>query len=304
MLVTLVMLALLGVILSSLARRSADTALQAREAEQSMRQRWAELSCGHALLATASKRTDDQISLWQASLEGDGDATSIEPPRRHEVFKLKLKGLEVWGRVDDEQAKLNLNERLRSSPNTAIMPSAVVDEAVSPSRITNLRLTRRPFTEALGIQSLISWPQVFHGYSPEDLLGIDRPEALTASSSSQVIVNRATLWGDGTLNFWTTEDQVVRKRLQDQVEPGTVEGLLRLRTEEPTLSLGTLFENATEDRDERAILARVFVDRSRCHGMWLAVRPAEQVNTPARWSLWIVEQGGDQEPVRLKAFRW
>ena len=298
------MLALLGVILGGLARRSADTALQARGAEQSMRQQWAELSCSYTLLATASMRADDQLSARQALLEDAGDTTPIEPARRHESFMLTLAGLEVWGRIDDEQAKLNLNERIRSSPASAIMPSAVVDEALSPSRSAGFRLTREPLAETLGLQPLMSWPQVLPGYSPEALLGIDYPEGLNASSGSQAIASRVTLWGDGKLNFRSAEDGVVRKRLQGLVQPGTIEALLRFRIEEPTLPLGTLFENATEDRDERAVLDGVFVERSKCHGMWLAVRAANKGNPPAQWSFWVVEQDGDQESVRLKEFRW
>lgn len=304
LLVTLVMLALLGVILGGLARRSADAALQARDAEQAMRHRWAELSCGHTLLATAPKRSDAQLNHWQASLEDSDYLSQVAPPTRQEVFTLKLAGLDIRGRIDDEQAKVNLNERLRSSPDAAIMPSAVVDEVLSPSRSAGIRLTRQPFIEALGLQPLMSWPQVFPGYSPPELLGLDRPEALTDSLHSQAAANRVTLWGDGSLKFWTASDEVIRKRLQDTAQPSTVEALLRLRSEGPTLPLGTLFENATEDRDERARLQSVFVERSRCHSMWIAIRPADQDHVPAKWSFWVAEQGEGQEPGRLRAFRW
>ncbi|MBX2851681.1 MAG: hypothetical protein KTR15_08055 [Phycisphaeraceae bacterium] len=300
LLVTLVMLALLGVILSGLARRSADTALQAREAEQSVRQHWAEMSCSYSLLSTASTRADDRLSVWQTAVKDGGHAIFSEPIKRQEAFKLKLAGLEVWGRIDDEQAKLNLNERLRTSPNSTVMPSAVLDEAISPSRTTGLRLTRQPFIETLGLQPLMSWPQVLPDYSPEDLLGIDHPEWLQVSSGPQPIANRITLWGDGTLNIWTAEDPVIRKRLQDLVQSSTIETLLRLRAEEPSLSLGTLLENA----DERAGLNRVFIERSGCHGMWLAVRPVNHGETPPQWSFWVVDQGGDREQGKLKAFRW
>ncbi|MEM6507544.1 MAG: hypothetical protein AAF711_19060 [Planctomycetota bacterium] len=306
LLITLVMLALLGVILGGLARRSADAALQARAAEQAMRQQWAELSCSYTLLNTAADRAEQRLGLWQASFEEDAYASSVvDPPGGYEVFSLKLAGLEVWGRIDDEEAKLNLNERLRASPDRVIMPSSVVDEAIAPNRSTGLYLTREPFVRTLGLRPLMSWAQVLPGWTPQALLGINRPEALLEPHSTQAVVSRATLWGDGTLNIWTGQDHVIRQRLRDLVEPGTVENLIGLRIAEPALTLGTLIENAAEDKDERALLQGIFTERSSAYGMWLAVRDeTEQDAASPRWSLWVLEQGNDQEPGRPREHRW
>lgn len=304
LLVTLVLLALLGVILGGMARRSADTALQARDAEQAMRQHWAKLSCSHTLLSSAPERGNDRLKAWQSDQEDAVASIDTERPSRYETFSLKLAGVEILGRIDDEQSKINLNERLRTSPDAAVMPSAVVDEILSPTRSAGLQLTRQPFVQALGLQPLMSWQQVLPGYAPEQLLSIDHPDRLYVSAKSQAPADRVTLWGDGTINLWTAEDQVVRQRLNDIVQPTTIESVLQLRAQEPPLPLGTLYENATEDQGERAALGRVFSDRSVCYSLWLAVRAEGQEQAAYRWSLRVLEKGGNQESGRLREYRW
>ncbi len=305
LLVTLVLLSLLGVILGGMARRSADTALQARDAEQTMRLRWAELSCCYTLLSTAPKRQDNQLQAWQGS-ESSGTA-SITPNNEglgQTSLRLYLAGLELWARIDDEQAKINLNERLHTSPDAVIMPAAVVDQVLSPARSSGARLTRPVFVETLGLKPVMSWQQVLPNNSPEQLLGINQPADLNDSGHTQAVAGRVTLWGEGEVNFWTASDQVVRRRLQGMVSLKTVEALLRLRQQEPRLSLGIIYENTTEDREERAVLEQALTEKSDCYSMWLAIRPAGREQTNTHWSLRVLEKDGDQESGRISEYRW
>lgn len=304
LLVTLIMLALLGVILGGLARRSADSALHARDAEQAMRQHWAELSCSHTLLSSAPERGSDRLKAWQSAKADTVASINTERPSRYETFSLQLAGVEVHGRIDDDQSKINLNERLRTSPDAAVMPSAVVDRVLSPTRSPGIQLTRQPFVQALRLRPLMSWQQVLPGYAPEQLLGIDHPDRMDISAESHAPADRVTLWGDGTINLWTAEDQVVRQHLKDIVQPGTIESVLEFRAQEPPLSLGTIYENATEDQDERAAFGRVFSDRSECYSLWLAIRAEGEEQAAYRWSLRVLEKGGGQESGRLSEYRW
>ena len=310
LLVTLVMLALLGVILTGLARRSADTALQARDEEQAARQRWAELSCAHTLLTTASERADRRLTNRQAEQQGDtpADLQNDTPLPSRETFVIQLPGLELRGRIDDEQAKVNLNRHLLASASGdgVFLPQHVADRVIGSSRTTKLQLTRPAFTQALGLKPVESWQQVLPNDGPAELLGIARPEQLTDTRRTPSVADRITLWGDGRINIWTATDTTLREQAaaHPNLRVETMDALIELRTADPTHALGTLIANATEDRDEQALLQRMLTDRSESHAMWLAVRSSREGDARDHWSLWVAESQGGQETGRLRQFRW
>jgi|GEM_PF-3150394 len=298
LLVTLVMLALLGVIIGQLARRSADQALQARAAEDSLRQRWAKLTCQRTLLADAPRRFDARETNWLASMGKEGESGGAVTPRPawFEVLELELTGVRVWLRIEDEQTKINLNERLRADPDAALSPERVVSEWLLPARAADPRLTRPQFVSALGLQPLETWAQVVPGRSPPQLLEIQHPEELLITALGETVTQRLTLWGSGSLNFHRVHDQALRNRLSDAVAPATIDALLVIRREEPGLDLRSLIDNATSDRQEdRAALQEALTSRSNCYSMWLASRPVNQRDAVARWSLSVIEGAGNPE---------
>lgn len=293
LLVTLIMLALLGVILGAMARRSADTALAARDAEDNLRVRWAQLSCRQTLLASASTRFDARSDRWMAALAGEGSSgsASIERPIATESLTLELTGLNLWLRIDDEQAKLNLNERLRNSPDTVVSPAAVAAEVLRGLPSLQIALTRPEFYDTLGLQPVQSWAQVYLNAHPTTLLGIQQPDDMMERVRSDVIANRVTLWGDGRINLRLANEQTLRQALAGRVRPATIDLLLRLHRDEPGLDLNTLIENATaEEQDDRSVLSAALTDQSQNYAMWLAVQPAKGDNRAVRWSL-SVHQG-------------
>ena len=306
LLVTLVMLALLAVILSGLARRSADTALQANAAEQAMRQRWAERSCAYSLLGTAGDRAERRLEAWRALHESEGaGAAQAHQPIRSESFRLNLSGLTLWGRIDDEQSKINLNQQLATSPEATVSPAMVVDEALRPVRSSGLRLTREPFVQQLGLPRLMSWPQVLPGVHPPELLGLDSADELLEGHRGGAVVERATLWGDGRLNVWTASHEAIRRRLANSVEPETIDTLIQLRDAEPVLGLATLIVNAAADREQdRDELTRTLTERSGCYSLWLAVRPEQLDNAPADWVLMVMESNEADSTDQIREYRW
>lgn len=311
LLVTLVMLSLLAVILGGLARRSAYTALQANDAEQAMRQRWAELSCGHTLLTTASDRADKRLDDWRMATEGDTSGTVQNArPVASESFHFKLAGLNVWGRIDDEQSKINLNHRLASSPDASVSPKLVIDDALGAMQSSALQLTREPFVRELGLPRVMSWKQVLPRHQPPDLLGVRGPEQLPDRQGRSAVADRLTLWGDGLLNIWTTDRETLRRGLaastaHGSINPGTIGELLDLRENEPALGLSTLIANATADQaDDRKPLHAMLTERSSCFTLWLAIRSNKHDNAHAQWSLRVVESEGDSDAGPTRQYRW
>lgn len=306
LLVTLVMLSLLAIILGGLARRSAERALQARDTEEDMRQRWAELSCSRVLLLTAAERKNRELTAWlESSDPGAVRIGDANPPKPSDVFYLELAGLQLWGRIDDEQCKRNLNRALALSPDAAISPQQVLDGILSPARSQSLRLTREPFVHQLGLTPLVSWAQLLPENKLPELLGGHGPQAMMGTSLHPAVADRVTLWGDGRLNIWTASNQTIRDELAGSVESETIEKLLELKRLGHDHDLGTLILNATpEHKPDRAVLSGVLTDRSTCYSLWLAVRPDNQPDAPARWSHRVFQSGQNPETRSLQEYRW
>ncbi len=293
LLVTLVLLALLAVILGGMARRSADTALAARASEDAMRQRWAILSCQQTLLANAPNRFEARTQAWLEAVndeEGIGAGWEDRPPSV-ETLALELEGVRLWLRIDDEQAKVNLNEALRRSPEAQLAPHVVIADTLAPAMVARPTLTRGEFIETLGLQPIESWSQVLPRQDPMPLLGIHTPEQLSRSQADrEAPANRVTLWGDGRLNLYTATDETLQRALRDRVEPGTIEAFLRIRREAPGLGLRGMVDNATADQiEDRAALNAALTDRSRRYAMWLACRSTTPDTAATQWSLSVLE---------------
>jgi hypothetical protein len=314
LLITVVMLALLAVILGGMARRSADTALQARAAEYDVRQRWAALSCQQTVLAGAPERFEQRTEEWlEACADEDGPPTGWDQrPAPVETLALELRGVHLWLRIDDEQAKQNLNHALRTTPEARVAPQAIVAETLAPTFVVTPALTRPEFVEALDFQPISSWDQVLPSTDPLQLLGIrDASRLVGTNEPSDAPANRVTLWGDGRLNLFATSDETLRRVLRDKAEPATIELLLRLRREDPGLGLQGLIDNVTAEReDDRAALNAALTDRSRCFTLWLACKPQTPDNAATHWSISVIESAanpqasasGDRQP--LKQYRW
>lgn len=314
LLVTVVMLALLAVILGGMARRSADTALQARAAEDAVRQKWAELSCQQTLLAGAPERFGQRNQAWlEACNDKDGPPTGWDQrPPPVETLALELKGVRLWLRIEDEQAKRNLNHTLRTTPEARVALQSVVADVLAPTFVAQPVLTKAAFVEAFGFQPVESWSQVLPGAQAHKLLGLQEAAQLVEfDARDDAPAKRVTLWGDGRLSLFAASDQTIRRALRDQAQPATVERLLRLRREDPGLGLRGLIDNATADHEEnRAVLNAAFTDRPRCYAMWLACQPQTPDTAATRWSLSVLESAASPQAAQsggkqtLKQYRW
>lgn len=294
LLITLVMLALLGVILGGLARRSADAAIDANVEEQAVRLQWARLTCSHTMLRNVQERFDRRAEAWFASLDPESESPAgwDDRPASHESVALALRGLHLTVRIDDEQAKINLNHALRQAADTFVSPDAVIAESLSDVWAPTPQFTRPEFVELLRFQPLESWQQAMPGSSPKNLLGIkDAANLLNPRLSGPA--ETATLWGDGRLNLFSAPEAVLQRGLRDRVDPYTIQRLIRLRQEDPGLGLTVLIENAAPDRQEdRRALTAALTDRSTCFALWINCAPDTPSHSVEHWTLSVREGDG------------
>ena len=295
-----------------MARRSADAALDANEAENALRYRWAERTCRDTLLTGAPARFDQRFQQWQRAIADEDTVLSAwhDRPPSFEAVALDLQGVQVWIRIEDEQAKLNLNELLRSTPEAAVLPEVYLREWAAPILIGRPGLTRPEAIEAFGIQRIESWSQLAPGLSPLELLGVREPQQLVSGSVSEdALATRLTLWGSGSLNLYTASDNVVRTRLQGVAIPTTIENLLSIRRDMPGVGMRGMIDHATSGRTEdRGPLSAVFTDRSQTYSCWIACRPSRPEHAAVQWSLTVSTASdsatqGDGE-ARVTYFRW
>ena len=211
----------------------------------------------------------------------------------------------MWGRIDDEQAKINLNQQLKTLPDAVLAPGMAIDQALGSVRIGEVSLTRDEIAQQLGLPPIVSWVQVLPGRRPPELLGLHHPGQLLNQSVSPSVVDQATLWGDGRLNFWTADSETVRRYLAGSVKPKTIDALLQLRDRSPQLRLGTLIANAAdEDKQDREVLTALLNEESQCYGLWLAIQPSRLDEAPTRWLLMVLESGQGAEVGRIQEYHW
>ena len=310
LLITLVMLGLMGVILAGLARRSADVALQAREAEERLRRHWAVLSCERSLLRTTPDRQDARTQAWLAGFDPDQTANGAElspKPSRYAAAYLTLTGLELYLRIEDEQAKINLNRALEH-PSLRHDPAGqeIASQDLVGAHSGRVQINRPEMVQTLGLHPIESWQQLLTARAAPDLLFIQRPDDLLDAPSPQAVPSQLTLWGDGRLNLVVADEATIQNALRDQLSPETIQRLLELHHEDPSLPLSGLITGASENPKDRATLTAALTDRSKCFSMWIGTRPPAEIQRSCDWSMLVLEAGpaDGQSGRRTVRFDW
>src|SRR5690349_6208254 len=100
---TLVLIAITGLLLAGLARRSMQLALDAAEAQQELQRRWGGITCQRY----AFKHADRLLSEPAVAID---DQNALPPTRlKYASFQLELGGVRFDLLLADENAKANLN---------------------------------------------------------------------------------------------------------------------------------------------------------------------------------------------------
>lgn len=276
LLMTLVLVLLAGVTLAGLARHSMTSALEAQDAVEALKRRWAITTSRATLLPRAERiLLDAERHDRQSGRAGERTAerheanlSPITPVARLDV-SCNLAGIAYRLVITDEQAKLNVNELLRhrtrgearhrlvqfladagngSARHAPIQLQPLVDDADIPAQGDAL--------PALG-----SYDQIFDSISPREALGDARTPGL---------VDAVTCWGSGRVNVRRASLAVIRQACTDALPHDFIDALLEIRRQDPSRPLATMLgevEQLTED--ERARAQACLTDRSTCHGLWM-----------------------------------
>jgi len=242
-------------------RRAGQLAVDVREGSRRLQWEWAGRSCRDVLLprsrtyltdaATGRSRTlaRRELSLGELSLTlvfGDEQAKANANTLAREL-----------GRDGFERRLLEFQRGLRRPVAIQWPPSA--DGAVAPLDVAQ---TSRPPTV------FFSYDQLFAGRPPAEWFDPDRPDQSPTAA--------LTCWGDGRVNFRTASREVLRRTLERVAGEADVSTILKLREENPAVSLQAVVKALELPPEKAARAARLLCDRSETMSLWVVARSPQR----------------------------
>jgi type II secretory pathway component PulK len=270
---SLVLVMLAGVLLSRVAWRSASTALDAAEAAEELKVRWAVIGLRAAVLPRVESILDQAERGEQPDdAESTSEARYLNPPVAELRIVCRLSGIEHELVLTDEQAKLNVNVLLkeRGRADTQLFVDRWLNQQDrAGGALPRIRLRPLPVDDnqdaALAL-SIGSFGQIAREIGPEQWVGSDESPGLSRA---------LTLWGDGKLNLRRASASAIEARCKPTLGLSTVRALLTARKSDPYRKLSDLLENLSKvNQDEKSKIARLLTDESSCHGLWIVTRAA------------------------------
>jgi hypothetical protein len=287
LLMTVVLIAVAGLLLAGIARQSLSLAVEAGESQGDLQRRWGEISCRQAILLRA-----DTILKQQRQLTQKGNAADAVIGTANVSARVVLGGMTFDLLLADETAKVSLNAIYRSQDDAAV--GRIVSETSQAVGALPLRL--RPYrssANAPNAPAFDSWGQVFALDSVES--NMPAAEWLEASTTE------LTCWGDGKLNLERATDENVKRISRLVVSDDVIGRLLELRRQclERREAAQREMKTATTEATARAAAAtatkpwlpellvalklppseqrhcdELFVDHSTSYSLWITIRTA------------------------------
>ncbi|MCA9214548.1 MAG: hypothetical protein KDB27_15860, partial [Planctomycetales bacterium] len=233
LLVTLVTLAIAGLLLASLANRSLTLAMQAETEAAETQLHWGAVSVREAVVQTLAEVPTQQPAV-ELSEEWD------------------LNGVTFRVVVENENTKLNLNRLLPTLGNeslaklTQCLTSA--DIKLSPSTDT----ASLPFT---------SGGQVF--------AFDDKSDGQLTVDWLRKRARHMTCFGNGRIDYLATDERVVRALFEAIEQPIVGQKLLQATGLNSTKSLDDVLEFKAIDEDSKRVLQRWITDKAEFRTIWL-----------------------------------
>ncbi len=274
LLMSLVLIALVGVMLSGLARRSLLIATETHEAKSDLQRRWAAVFLSKALLA----EPEPLISRY---LGAETTSRPLLPLRE----SLQLGELTFRVTLDDENRKLNIN-RLRATGGTREVLGTIHRFAGAEARVALKPL----HASSLGVREFDSWGHVLEFSSTDD--------ALRAFEQVEGISRGLTCWGDAKVNVRRSDDEVLCIIGTLAAGPVTANRLLALRNNNPQLNRDELLAKLAVSGRKLALLKGWLSDQSDCYSLWI-------VTGDRRTSLdFFVRENSGSESHTVRHFQW
>jgi hypothetical protein len=279
---TMMLIALAGLILAGTARYSLGLAMQSLAAQEQLQRQWGSLSLRRALLEQAPK-----LFAPPDRENSPADGNAVKRPAMG--FAIKLGHLHFELVLADEDAKLNLN-----SIYVLGQREACTRLLSNQTGAMELPMMLRPYRTQSQDQSqpaFDSWGQV---YALEQLAADQSaPRALLVATHS------TTLWGSGQLNLRQASDESVAQLCGLVVDRSAVEQLLARRAASDDWQLVDLWESLSINQKQRRQLQSMTTDTSHCYSLWMRSCAESRED----FELHICELDSDQPP-RVSSFVW
>jgi hypothetical protein len=274
LLMSLVLIALAGIMLTSLARHRLTLAVEANLAKYSLQQRWGTFFACRAML-------NDPEQIIQRNLH-----TGLSASRQLPIvsgFQLGDVTFEIV--LDDENRKLNVN-RLYATTDTRKMLDVLHQFATQGEQID-----LRPLEgTSLGVRAFDSWGHVLRlgsKVAPHEVYDQVAP-----------LSQKVTCWGNAKVNLQRCDSDVLYQIGALAVGPITANQLVALHDDEPSLKTDQLLSRLEISRRKRAILQGWLSDDSTCHSLWII-----SGNRQSSCDFYVHEATGSDSAV-VRQFRW
>ncbi|MHB8974541.1 MAG: hypothetical protein ACYC3X_22660 [Pirellulaceae bacterium] len=274
LLMSLVLIALVGILLVGLARHSLLMAAETHEAKGDLQRRWGTLFLSRVLLS------DPEVLISRRL-----DAPESQRLQLPLCESLPLGELTFRVTLDDESRKLNLN-RLRDSTGTQQVLETVHRFAGGATRVE----LRPVHATALGAREFDSWGQVLQ-LSPSD-------NAQPQFDQLQQLSQGMTCWGSAKVNVHRCADEVLRSVGALAAGPITANRLVALRENDPRLGRDELLTKLALNGRKLALLKGWLSDDSDCYSLWILAGERR-----ASLDLLVRENAGSESHT-VKHFRW
>ncbi len=269
LIMVLVLLAVIGLLLTGVARHSLRLTAEAASAQDDLQQRWGLVSLRRTLALRAGTLQTQRMAECLAEKQ------PYESPFPWKS-KVELGQQSFEFTVDVEDRKLNLNRLSALRGNASLQEALAALSTLSFASV--LRPTQVSDAHFFGEASYDSWGQVF------DFTRIPGERPLDAVL--QQVSPKLTLWGNGRLSFRDAPAQVLQTACGNRVSGTTMASLETLR-QDLTLDLQAVLDQSKASASERRELEHWLTDEISTYSLHIQSSPRPR---PLH-QLAIVQQG-------------
>lgn len=252
LILTLFIIAMVGIFSVSAARFSLNKGVDATLAQSRAQAQWGVASCQRMALENSSR-------LLSASVWDEDQEQFVRKSLPAVSFGIELGGQQVEVLLSDESSKLDLNRA--SSSVTLPKVKSIARELLSDSSVFTIKL--RPMAESrtrsVAEAPLGSWGQVLvHQKSGQ------QGKFLVANT------RRMTLWGR-QVNIKTAPDDVLYQACKLEVGANIANEIVANREEDPTLDSRQLVTSTQANENQSSRLNEILTDSSRAQAVWISL---------------------------------
>lgn len=252
---------------------------------EQLQTKWGRISCQNVWFPLAEKL------LLIESVESGNPSIAV---KQHAV----LGGIEFEILLSDEQAKANVNHLLGAYGKESLMACLARLQKRSrvalPVKLTSIMVPDKKNEDDSNDNVLIS--------SPSQVFAFKHPSCLLPSLEDDAhILSLVTLWGDGRLNILRAPADSIREIAQGLLTESDTAFICEARSRFGA-NVEDMLRTLSLDDASAAQLADLFVEKSRCHSMWIVAT----TNKRKHYSLYVRQEYREKakQSVRFWGFEW